>query len=226
MIAVMIQGGRGANNWRDHGAHRYESYVLEVQELIDRMLPTVAKRAGRAIAGDSMGGYGAMNVALDHPERFAVVESWLGFFNGLGDELRADRPVIARERPARRSSTAARPITSPIPPRTHRSRAELRAAGADAHSAVYPGRTQTRNVCTRTSPQHAAPRRQRARALGSAYAESPAAERALRRLSPLSAARELAGRGPARCERRRRRGLGPARGRWGRLAAGLAAQPV
>ena len=54
-------------------------------------------RAGRAIAGDSMGGYGAMNVALGHPQRFAVVESWLGFFNGLSGELRAAQPVIARE---------------------------------------------------------------------------------------------------------------------------------
>ena len=40
LIAVMIQGGRGANNWRDRGSRRYESYVLEVQELVDRMLPT------------------------------------------------------------------------------------------------------------------------------------------------------------------------------------------
>jgi len=63
MIAVMVQGGRGANNWRDHGSHGYESYVVEVQQLIDRMLPTQAARSARAIAGDSMGGYGAMNVA-------------------------------------------------------------------------------------------------------------------------------------------------------------------
>ena len=61
------------------------------------MLPTVAERGARAIAGDSMGGFGAMNVALGHPQRFAVVESWLGFFNGLSVELQAARPVIQRE---------------------------------------------------------------------------------------------------------------------------------
>ena len=44
-----------------------------------------------------MGGYGAMNLALGNPRRFAVVESWLGFFNGLGGELKAAQPVIARE---------------------------------------------------------------------------------------------------------------------------------
>jgi enterochelin esterase-like enzyme len=138
LIAVMIQGGRGANNWRDHGTRRYESYVLEAQELVDRMLPTVAARNARAVLGDSMGGYGAMNVALGHPQRFSVVESWLGFFNGLEDELRAAAPVISRQGlhafvyggesdeiadPSENAPWAAR----------------LRAAGASAHSAVYAG---------------------------------------------------------------------------------------
>ena len=138
LIAVMIQGGRGANNWRDHGTRRYESYVLEVQELIDRMLPTVAARGARAIAGDSMGGYGAMNVALGHPQRFSVVESWLGFFNGLSDELRAARPVIARDGlHAFLYGGASDSIADPSENAPFA--AALRAAGASAHSAVYPG---------------------------------------------------------------------------------------
>ena len=138
LIAVMIQGGRGANNWRDHGTRRYESYVVEVQELIDRMLPTVASRGARAIAGDSMGGYGAMNVALGHPQRFSVVESWLGFFNGLSDELRAARPVIAREGlHAFVYGGASDSIADPSENAPFA--AALRAAGASAHSAVYPG---------------------------------------------------------------------------------------
>jgi Putative esterase len=93
LIAVMIQGGPGANNWRG----KYHAYVLEVQQLVDRMLPTIPTRAGRAIAGDSMGGYGAMNIALGNAQRFSVVESWLGFFNGLGGELKAATPTIERE---------------------------------------------------------------------------------------------------------------------------------
>ncbi|HET7198692.1 MAG TPA: alpha/beta hydrolase-fold protein, partial [Burkholderiales bacterium] len=68
LIAVMVQGGPGANNWRG----RYERYVLEVQRLVDRMLPTLASRGQRAIAGDSMGGYGAMNIALGNPARFSI----------------------------------------------------------------------------------------------------------------------------------------------------------
>ncbi len=138
LIAVMIQGGRGANNWRDEGGRRYETYVLEVQGLVDRMLPTIADRGARAIAGDSMGGYGAMNLALGHPERFAVVESWLGFFNGLEGELRVDRPLLSRIGLhafvyGGESDHIANPDeNAPFA-------AALRAAGADARSAVYPG---------------------------------------------------------------------------------------
>jgi enterochelin esterase-like enzyme len=138
MIAVMIQGGRGANNWRDQGSHRYESYVLEVQQLVDRMLPTVPERSSRAIAGDSMGGFGAMNVALGNPRRFSVVESWLGFFNGLEDELRAAQPVIAREGlHAYVYGGASDDIADPTENAPFA--AQLRAAGASAHSAVYMG---------------------------------------------------------------------------------------
>ena len=134
LIAVMIQGGRGANNWRGP----YESYVLEVQELVDRMLPTVAERDARAIAGDSMGGYGSMNVALGNPYRFAVVESWLGFFNGLDGELQADRPVISHLGLhafvyGAESDRIADPSEDPS------FATALRAAGASAVSAVYPG---------------------------------------------------------------------------------------
>jgi enterochelin esterase-like enzyme len=138
MIAVMIQGGKGANNWRDHGSRGYESYVIEVQQLIDRMLPTQAARSARAVAGDSMGGYGAMNVALGNPRRFSIVESWLGFFNGLEDELQAARPVIAREGlHAYLYGGASDPIADPSENAPFA--AQLRDAGAHAHSAVYVG---------------------------------------------------------------------------------------
>jgi enterochelin esterase-like enzyme len=138
VIAVMIQGGRGANNWRNQSNRRYETYVLEVQERVDRMLPTVADRGSRAILGDSMGGYGAMNVALGHPSRFAVVESWLGFFNGLEGELRAARPVLSRDGlHAFVYGGESDQIADPAEDAPFA--AALRAAGANAYSAVYPG---------------------------------------------------------------------------------------
>jgi S-formylglutathione hydrolase FrmB len=135
---VMIQGGPGTNNWLNAGPKRYEAYVLEVQHLVDRTLPTIPDRGGRAIAGYSMGGYGAMHLALAHPDRFAVAESWLGFFNGLEGLVSADRRTISRLGLRAfvyggESDTIADPLeNSPFA-------ASLRAAGADAHSAVYPG---------------------------------------------------------------------------------------
>jgi hypothetical protein len=138
LIAVMIQGGPGSNNWRNAGALRYESYILEVQELVDRMLPTVPARDARAVVGDSMGGYGAMNVALANPYRFGVVESWLSFFNGLESDLHADQPIISRlglhafiyggEQDHIANPAEDLPFA-----------AALRASGADAIGAVYPG---------------------------------------------------------------------------------------
>jgi S-formylglutathione hydrolase FrmB len=138
MIAVMIQDRAGLNNWRDLGRRHSATYVVEVQEMVDRMLPTMATRAGRAIAGSSMGGFGSMNVALANPGRFAVVESWLGFFNGLGDELRAAKPTIARlGLHAFLYGAAADPVADPEEDPAFA--AELRAAGAHATGVIYPG---------------------------------------------------------------------------------------
>jgi hypothetical protein len=145
LIAVMIQGGPGSNNWRNAGSLHYESYVLEVQQLVDRMLPTVPTRDARAVVGDSMGGYGAMNVALSNPYRFGVVESWLSFFNGLEGVLHADRPVFSQlglhafiyggEQDHIANPDEDLPFA-----------AALRAAGADAKGTVYPGEHSLQTV--------------------------------------------------------------------------------
>ena len=138
MIVVMIQDRPGLANWRNIGTRHSESYVVEVQELVDRMLPTIPARSARAIVGSSMGGFGAMHVALSNPYRFSVVESWLGYFNHLGGELRAARPVIshlglhaflygAEEDPV------AVPEEDPV------FAAQLRAAGATAAGVIYSG---------------------------------------------------------------------------------------
>jgi enterochelin esterase-like enzyme len=138
MLVVMIQDHSGLRNWRDVGTQHSASYVVEVQQLIDRMLPTIATRAARAIAGSSMGGFGAMHVALANPYRFAVVESWLGFFDNLGDELRADRPIISRlGLYAFLYGAEGDPVA--VPGENPAFAARLRAAGAQAMSAIFPG---------------------------------------------------------------------------------------
>jgi enterochelin esterase-like enzyme len=138
MLVVMIQDHSGLRNWRDVGMQHSASYVVEVQQLIDRMLPTIATRAARAIAGSSMGGFGAMHVALANPYRFAVVESWLGFFDNLDAELRADRPIISRlGLYAFLYGAEADPVA--LPGENPAFAGRLRGAGAHATSAIFPG---------------------------------------------------------------------------------------
>jgi enterochelin esterase-like enzyme len=138
MIVVMLEGAGRTDNWRNGGGPRYGSYVTEAQRLVDRVLPTIPNRASRAIAGYSMGGFGAMNIALKHLGSFSVVESWEGYFDGLSDELLADRSSLRRlPLHAFVYGGASDPIASPTEDAPWA--AALRAEGADAHSAIYPG---------------------------------------------------------------------------------------
>ncbi|HUH80474.1 MAG TPA: alpha/beta hydrolase-fold protein [Solirubrobacteraceae bacterium] len=138
MIVVMVQDAHGPYNWRDFGSRHSATYVVEVQELVDRMFRTIPSRAGRAIAGSSMGGFGAMNVALTYPLRFAVEESWLGFFDYLHEQLHADRSVISRlGLRAFLYGAAEDPVA--VPSEDPEFAAELRALGARARGVIYPG---------------------------------------------------------------------------------------
>jgi len=51
----------------------------DVVRAIDSRYRTIASRQGRGIAGLSEGGYGALNIALQHPGEFSLVESWSGY---------------------------------------------------------------------------------------------------------------------------------------------------
>jgi S-formylglutathione hydrolase FrmB len=62
-----------------HGA--YENEVLEIVRQVDEQFPTIADRSHRAIAGLSMGGYGALNIGLHHLSTFGTIESWSGYFH-------------------------------------------------------------------------------------------------------------------------------------------------
>ncbi len=138
LVAVMVQDAPGLNNWRDIGRQLSATYVVEVQELADRLLRTIPLRADRAIAGSSMGGFGAMNVALSNPLRFSVVESWLGYFNNLEGLLQGDAPVIRRlGLHAFLYGAEEDPVA--VPSEDPEFAAELNAAGAHARAVIYPG---------------------------------------------------------------------------------------
>jgi enterochelin esterase-like enzyme len=90
-LLVMPDGGDGTfrneTEWADtpHGA--YESLVLEIVHTVDRRFHTVRNRNGRALGGNSEGGFGALNIALRNPRVFSIAESWSGY--GLETKKRA-----------------------------------------------------------------------------------------------------------------------------------------
>jgi S-formylglutathione hydrolase FrmB len=60
------------NGWSTFVSHDLVHYV-------DSHYRTIASARGRAIAGLSEGGYGAIDIALHNPREFSVVESWSGY---------------------------------------------------------------------------------------------------------------------------------------------------
>ncbi len=63
----------------------YEDYVIhDLIGFVDRTFPTIPERAGRAISGFSMGGYGAMMLGLKHYDVFSAISSHAGsYYNPL-----------------------------------------------------------------------------------------------------------------------------------------------
>ena len=59
------------NNWEDHIVH-------DVVNHVDWNFRTIARREGRAIAGLSMGGFGAITLGLRNPEMFISIGSTSG----------------------------------------------------------------------------------------------------------------------------------------------------
>ena len=73
LVVVMPDGGRGFYTDAVEGP-AYESHIIkDVVGLVERFFPVVRSREGRAIEGLSMGGYGAMKLALKYPQMFASV---------------------------------------------------------------------------------------------------------------------------------------------------------
>jgi len=103
LLIVMPEGEAGF--WVDHaaGGPRWGTYISrDLVDEIDASLPTIRDRSARAIGGNSMGAYGALQLALLHPETFSVVgahsvalrtEDIAPAFFGEGADFRARDPV-------------------------------------------------------------------------------------------------------------------------------------
>jgi putative tributyrin esterase len=101
LILVMPDGGNSwyinhaespggqRDNWEDH-------IIRDVISYVDANYRTEARREGRAIGGLSMGGYGAVMLALRHPDKFVSVSSTSGALlhaRNRADALAAGEPV-------------------------------------------------------------------------------------------------------------------------------------
>ena len=84
LITVMPAGGGGGwySNWDNFGAGgppEWETFhIHQLIPWIDANFRTIPNKAGRAIAGLSMGGFGAIDYAARNPELFAVAASFSG----------------------------------------------------------------------------------------------------------------------------------------------------
>jgi enterochelin esterase-like enzyme len=83
------------------GRQLMETFVaVDLVRYVDRHYRTLADAAHRAIGGLSMGGFGAMNIAVHHPEIFGFVISLGGYYHAQGSVwgnnaayLRANSPA-------------------------------------------------------------------------------------------------------------------------------------
>jgi S-formylglutathione hydrolase FrmB len=117
IITVMPDGGKVGwyTNWVDQsrGAQAWRDFhVDQLIPWIDANLRTIATKAGRAIAGLSMGGFGAVRYAQDRPDLFAYVASFSGAVD-LGDS--GTRSVVG-EQAVQNGYSANAPFGSPFWP--------------------------------------------------------------------------------------------------------------
>jgi S-formylglutathione hydrolase FrmB len=122
---LIIVTPEGDNGWYTDNAggsaDQYETYVLhELIPDVESRYRTIQDRRGRAIAGNSMGGYGALKFGFKHPEIFTLAASMSGaldasartdeaslmlIFGAPNSPTRVanDLPRLAREFPAERA---------------------------------------------------------------------------------------------------------------------------
>lgn len=96
IAVVMLDGGKSFYCDMASG-DKYEQHILESIQTAEAILRIGGKRFLRGIGGLSMGGYGAVKMAMKHPEMFASAHSHSGvldptrFYRGKSlKELRAD----------------------------------------------------------------------------------------------------------------------------------------
>lgn len=100
LIIVMPDGG---NSWYTNaadGSAKFEDYMAsELPADVAQKYRTINSRHGRAIAGLSMGGFGALKLAFKRPAQFSVAGSFSGAFGvTLEGELESRIGTVESER--------------------------------------------------------------------------------------------------------------------------------
>ena len=88
-LPLIIVMPDGENAWYTNaadGTARFEDYILtDLQADVVTKFRTIHSRYGRAIAGLSMGGFGALKLALKRPGAFSIAASFSGAFGASRD---------------------------------------------------------------------------------------------------------------------------------------------
>jgi len=98
VICVFPNGGM--SGYVDHPEDKVmvETFITqELIPLIDSKYPTIASANGRAICGFSMGGGGAIRLALKHPDLFSAAASWAGALGSRGPSTDTTTIFILKE---------------------------------------------------------------------------------------------------------------------------------
>jgi S-formylglutathione hydrolase FrmB len=85
LLIVMPNGDRSFYCDAVNGPAYESALIRDLIPFIDRTFPTRAEKAGRCIGGLSMGGYGAVKLALRYPELFVSANSHSGALNFAHD---------------------------------------------------------------------------------------------------------------------------------------------
>ncbi len=96
LIVVMPDGGRGWYSNAHEGAD-YESAIMDdCIGFVERTFRADARREARCIGGLSMGGYGAIKLGLQHPDKFVSAHGHSGAYGFGHAQWRMEEPEFRR----------------------------------------------------------------------------------------------------------------------------------
>lgn len=96
VVMVFPDGGRGWYTDAVEGAAYEQHIIADTVNFVEKFFPVKKTREGRAIGGQSMGGYGSMKIALKYPKMFASVAAHSGGFGRGHNDVKPDENEVAR----------------------------------------------------------------------------------------------------------------------------------